>query len=63
MLVLSKLVQNIFNESHLSTKKLVVSTIEDLDLVIKWFKELKYNVSISEKDKLRKELFKKLKEL
>ena len=46
-----------------STKKLVVSTIEDLDLVIKWFKAFKYNESKSEKEKLRKELFKKLKEI
>ena len=44
-------------------KKLVVSTIEDLDLVIKWFKMLKSNDSDSEKEKLREELFKKLKEI
>ena len=46
-----------------SIKKLVVSTIEDLDLVIKWFKMLKSNDSDSDKEKLREELFKKLKEL
>ena len=47
-------------------KRLVVSTIEDLDLVIKWFKALKsmnYNDSNPEIEKLRKELFKKLKEI
>ena len=44
-------------------KRLVVSTIEDLDLVIKWFKAFKYNESKSEKEKLREELFKKLKEI
>ena len=44
-------------------KRLVVSTIEDLDLVIEWFKAFKYNESKTEKEKLRKELFKNLKEL
>ena len=44
-------------------KRLVVSTIEDLDLVIEWFKAWKYNDSTSEKAKLREELFKKLKEI
>ena len=50
-------------DDRLSTKKLVVSTIEDLDLVIEWFKELKCNDSKTGQEKLRKELFKKLKEL
>ena len=50
-------------DDRLSTKKLVVSTIEDLDLVIEWFKAWKYNNSTSEKEKLRNELFKKLKEI
>ena len=44
-------------------KRLVVSTIEDLDLVIEWFKMLKYNDSKTEQEKLRKELFKQLKEI
>ena len=46
-----------------SLKKLVVSTIGDLDLVIEWFKAWKYNDSKSEEEKLKEELFKKLKEL
>ena len=59
-----KIVLHIFKDySSLSTKKLVVSTIEDLDLVIEWFKMLKSNDSKSEKEKLREEIFKKLKEL
>ena len=58
-----KIVLHIFKDyNSLSTKKLVVSTIEDLDLVIEWFKAFKYNESKSEKEKLRKEIFKKLKE-
>ena len=56
----------IYEDDGLSTKSivrtLVVSTIEDLDLVIKWFKKLKYDDSKSEEEKLRKELFKQLKE-
>ena len=51
-----------YKDDSLSTKKLVVSTIEDLDLVIKWFK-VRYNDSKTEQEKLRKELFKQLKEL
>ena len=59
-----KIVLHIFKDySSLSTKKLVVSTIEDLDLVIEWFKMLKYNDSKTEQEKLRKELFKQLKEI
>ena len=58
-----KIVLYIFKDEKLSAKKLVVSTIEDLDLVIEWFKAWKYNNSTSEKEKLRNELFKKLKEL
>ena len=58
-----KIVLNIFKDEKLSAKKLVVSTIEDLDLVIEWFKAWKYNNSTSEKEKLREELFKKLKEI
>ena len=49
-------------DDSLSTKKLVVSTIEDLDLVIKWFK-VRYNDSKTEQEKLRKEIFKRLKEI
>ena len=56
----------IYEDDGLSTKSIVrtlfVSTIEDLDLVIKWFKKLKYDDSKSEEEKLRKELFKQLKE-
>ena len=51
-----------YKDDSLSTKKLVVSTIEDLDLVIKWFK-VRYNDSKTEQEKLRKELFKQLKEI
>ena len=58
-----KIVLNIFKDEKLSAKKLVVSTIGDLDLVIEWFKTWKYNDSTSEKAKLREELFKKLKEI
>ena len=58
-----KIVLNIFKDEKLSAKKLVVSTIGDLDLVIEWFKAWKYNDSTSEKEKLRKELFKQLKEI
>ena len=58
-----KIVLYIFKDEKLSAKKLVVSTIEDLDLVIEWFKAWKYNNSTSEKEKLRNELFKKLKEI
>ena len=56
----------IYEDDGLSTKSIVrtlfVSTIGDLDLVIKWFKELRYNDSKTEEEKLRKELFKQLKE-
>ena len=58
-----KIVLNIFKDEKLSAKKLVVSTIEDLDLVIEWFKAWKYKDSTSEKENLREELFKKLKEI
>ena len=58
-----KIVLNIFKDEKLSAKKLVVSTIGDLDLVIEWFKAWKYNDSKSEEEKLKEELFKKLKEL
>ena len=58
-----KIVLNIFKDEKLSAKKLVVSTVEDLDLVIEWFKAWKYNDSNSEKEKLREELFKNLKEI
>ena len=62
-----KIILYIFEDDGLSTKSivktLVVSTIEDLDLVIKWFKKLKYDDSKSEEEKLRKELFKQLKEI
>ena len=56
-----------YKNDGLSTKSiveiLVVSTIGDLDLVIEWFKMLKYNDSKTEQEKLRKELFKQMKEI
>ena len=61
-----KIALDVFKYSSLSIKTLVVSTIEDLDLVIKWFKALKswkYNNSNPEIEKLRKELFKNLEEI
>ena len=58
-----EIVLDISKDKRSFAKKLVVSTIEDLDLVIKWFKMLKSNDSDSEKEKLREELFKKLKEI
>ena len=58
-----KIVFDIFDDYGLSTKTLVVSTIEDLDLVIELFKEIKYHNSITYEAKLRKAIFKKLKEL
>ena len=62
-----KIVLYIFKDENVSAKKsekiLVVSTIGDLDLVIEWFKAWKYNDSKSEEEKLKEELFKKLKEL
>ena len=58
-----EIVLDIIKHDGIFTRLLVVSTVEELDLVIKWFKAWKYNDSNSEKEKLRKELFKKLKEL
>ena len=58
-----KIVLDVFKYSSLSTKTLVVSTIEDLDLVIELFKEIKYNGTKTKQDKLKREMFKKLKEL
>ena len=61
-----EIVLDISNGRGTFVKKLVVSTVEELDLVIKWFKALKswkYNNSNPEIEKLRKELFKKLKEI
>ena len=62
-----KIVLYIFKDENVSAKKsekkLVVSTIGDLDLVIKWFKSWEYNDSDSEKEKLRNEIFKRLKEI
>ena len=58
-----EIVVDIFKDENSFVTKLVVSTTEDLDLVIKWFKACEYNNSNSEEEKLRKELFKKLKEL
>ena len=61
-----KIVLDISNGRGSFVKKLVVSTVEELDLVIKWFKalkSLKYNDSNPEIEKLREELFKKLEEI
>lgn len=58
-----KILVDVFNDDSLSRETLVVSTVEDLDLVIEFFKKIKYNNPKSEQDKLRKEIFKKLKEL
>ena len=60
----NKILLDIFNSKDGSffTKTLVVSTIEDLDLVIEWFKKLKYKDSKKEA-KLKNELFKKLEEI
>ena len=58
-----KIVLDVFKYSSLSTKTLVVSTIEDLDLVIELFKEIKYNGTKTKQDKLKRELFKKLKRI
>ena len=58
-----EIVLDISNGRGSFVKKLVVSTVEELDLVIKWFKACEYNNSNSEEEKLRKEIFKKLKEL
>ena len=57
-----KIVLDIPNEKGLFVKKLVVSTVDDLDLVIKWFKSWEYD-SKTEQEKLRNEAFKRLKEI
>ena len=57
-----KIVVDIFKVKSSFVTKLVVSTVEDLDLVIKWFKAREHNDS-KEIEKLRKELFKKLEEI
>ena len=57
-----KIVVDIFKDKNSFVTKLLVSTVEDLDLVIKWFKAREKN-SDSEIEKLRKELFKKLEEI
>ena len=58
-----EIVLEIIKYGGIFTRLLVVSTVEELDLVIKWFKACEYNNSNSEEEKLRKEIFKKLKEL
>ena len=58
-----KIVLDVLKDYSVFTKKLVVSTIEDLDLVIEFFKKIKYNESKTEQDKLRNEIFKRLKEI
>ena len=57
-----KIVVDIFKDKKSFVTKLVVSTVEDLDLVIKWFKAREKNLD-SEIEKLRKELFKNLEEI
>ena len=58
-----KIVLCVFKDKNLPEKKLVVSTTDDFDLVIKWFKACEYNDSKTEQEKLRKEIFKRLKEI
>ena len=57
-----KIVLYIFKDENSFVKTLVVSTTEDLDLVIKWFKARERKAN-SEIEKLRKEIFKKLEEI
>ena len=57
-----KIVVDILKDEKSFVSKLFVSTVEDLDLVIKWFKAREKN-SDSEIEKLRKELFKNLEEI
>ena len=57
-----KIVVDIFKDKSSFVTKLVVSTVVVLYLVIKWCKAREKN-SDSEIEKLRKELFKKLKEI
>lgn len=58
-----KIVLDVIDDDVFDMKTLVVSTIEDLDLVIEWFKECKDDISKTSDGKLRKAVFKKLKEL
>ena len=57
-----EIVVDIFKDENSFVKRLVVSTTEDLDLVIKWFKA-RARKDNSEIEKIRKELFKKLEEI
>ena len=57
-----EIVLEIIKYGGIFTRLLVVSTVEELDLVIEWFKAREKN-SDSEIEKLRKEIFKKLKEI
>ena len=57
-----EIVVDIFKDENSFVKTLVVSTVEDLDLVIEWFRARK-NKANSEIEKLRKEIFKKLEEI
>ena len=57
-----EIVVDIFKDENSFVKRLVVSTTEDLDLVIKWFKARERKAN-SEIEKLRKELFKNLEEI
>lgn len=57
-----KIVVDIFKDENSFVTKLLVSTVEDLNLVIEWFKARERKAN-SEIEKIRKELFKKLKEV
>ena len=57
-----EIVVDILKDENSFVKRLVVSTTEDLDLVIKWFKARERKAN-SEIEKIRKELFKKLEEI
>ena len=57
-----EIVVDIFKDENSFVKTLVVSTTEDLDLVIKWVKARERKAN-SEIEKLRKEIFKKLEEI
>ena len=57
-----EIVVDIFKDENSFVSDLLVSTVEDLDLVIEWFRARK-NKANSEIEKIRKELFKKLEEI
>ena len=57
-----KIAVDIFRDEKSFVTQLVVSTVEDLDLVIEWFKARARKAN-SEIEKIRKELFKNLEEI